>query len=86
MEVKKKQCKCCKNYSLPTNSIYEICSICGWQDDDIQNDDPDLEGGANDMSLNQAKEAFTTTSTQPFSMKCNMCITSSKRKLVVDVV
>ena len=49
---------CCGNHSLPPDSIYEICPVCGWEDDDIQNDDPNFEGGANDMSLNQAKEAY----------------------------
>ena len=49
---------CCQRNSLPSRSAYEICPVCGWQDDDIQNDDPDLEGGANEMSLNQAKEAY----------------------------
>ena len=39
-------------------SCDEICHICGWQDDDIQNDDPKFDGGANNMSLEQAKEAF----------------------------
>lgn len=34
---------------------YDICSYCGWEDDDIQNDDPNYMGGANQMSLNQYK-------------------------------
>jgi hypothetical protein len=58
MESKTKKCMCCQRNSLPSRSAYEICPVCGWQDDDIQNDDPDLEGGANEMSLNQAKEAY----------------------------
>jgi len=37
---------------------FDICDICGWEDDNIQRDDPDYWGGANTMSLNQAKEAF----------------------------
>ena len=35
---------------------YSICNVCGWEDDDIQNDDPNFAGGANDMSLNQYKQ------------------------------
>ena len=31
---------------------------CGWQDDAVQNDNPDYKGGANQMSLNEAKEAY----------------------------
>lgn len=37
---------------------YDICEVCGWQDDDVQNGDPDYRGGANTMSLNEAKEAY----------------------------
>jgi hypothetical protein len=32
--------------------MFEICPLCGWEDDDIQNDDPDYAGGANKLSLN----------------------------------
>lgn len=35
---------------------YDICDYCGWEDDDIQNDEPDYMGGANQMSLNQYKK------------------------------
>ena len=35
---------------------YSICNVCGWEDDDIQNDDPDYIGGANHMSLNEYKK------------------------------
>lgn len=37
---------------------YEICPVCGWENDPIQMDKPDLEGGANRMSLNQAITAY----------------------------
>lgn len=37
---------------------YLICPVCFWEDDELQADDPDLEGGANDPSLNQARENF----------------------------
>lgn len=58
MAKQNKLCACCGKPSLPAGSVFEICPICGWQDDDIQNDDPDFAGGANEMSLNQAKDAF----------------------------
>lgn len=56
--LKNKRCACCGQESLPPDSVFEICPVCGWQDDEVQNDEPDFEGGANDMSLNQAKEAY----------------------------
>ncbi|HSA96047.1 MAG TPA: CPCC family cysteine-rich protein [Acidobacteriota bacterium] len=30
---------------------YEICGICGWEDDRVQLADPTYSGGANDLSL-----------------------------------
>ncbi len=35
-----------------------ICPVCFWEDDEVQADDPDFEGGANDSSLNQARKNF----------------------------
>lgn len=55
---KNKPCACCGKETLPPNSVFEICPVCGWEDDDIQNEHPDFGGGANIMSLNQAKEAY----------------------------
>ena len=37
--------------------FYEICD-CGWQNDPLQFDKPDYRGGANVMSLNEAREAY----------------------------
>ncbi|MDV2884660.1 CPCC family cysteine-rich protein [Alkalihalophilus pseudofirmus] len=50
-------CPCCGYKVLdeePPGS-YEICSICFWEDDGVQFDDPDYEGGANTPSLRQAQ-------------------------------
>ncbi|MEQ9833234.1 CPCC family cysteine-rich protein [Pectobacterium versatile] len=38
---------------------YEICSRCRWEDDPFQASNPDRGGGANRMSLNQARLAFS---------------------------
>lgn len=35
-----------------------ICPICFWEDDNVQFDDPDYEGGANQASLKQAQRNF----------------------------
>lgn len=45
-------CPCCGfvTFSEPSGS-YEICVICGWEDDNLQLRDPGLSGGANRRSL-----------------------------------
>jgi hypothetical protein len=48
----KKACACCRYNTLPFGSIYQICLVCGWQDDDFQINHPDFAGGANKLSLN----------------------------------
>ena len=52
------KCKCCGKNTLSVDSLFDICENCGWQDDAVQNDNPDYKGGANQMSLNEAKEAY----------------------------
>ena len=37
---------------------WEICPRCNWEDDPVQRSDPDYWGGANDLSLNQARHAW----------------------------
>jgi hypothetical protein len=50
----KKKCPVCGFPTLPDEEgSLEICKICLWQDDGLQEDDPDFEGGANKLSLNQ---------------------------------
>lgn len=59
---KQKQCRCCFRYSLPPDSEYEVCTICGWIDDLNQNADPDLEVGSNPISLNEARRRWRSQS------------------------
>lgn len=49
------KCPCC---GQTTVGEYEICDLCSWENDPIQLDDPEYSGGANRMSLNEAREAF----------------------------
>jgi hypothetical protein len=50
-------CPCCGKLTLkePPGGTFLICEVCGWEDDPIQFDDPDYKGGANRVSLNEAK-------------------------------
>lgn len=53
-------CPCCNYETLASKSpgSFEICSICDWEDDNIQFDNPYYEGGANNISLYQARRNF----------------------------
>lgn len=51
-------CPCCKSLVLEESGEYEICPVCGWEDDPVQRKDPDFAGGANELSLNEARKAF----------------------------
>jgi len=53
-------CHCCGYLTLdePGGDSYDICPVCWWEDDPVQNKDPDYGGGANTESLNQARVNF----------------------------
>ncbi|MBT2759172.1 hypothetical protein J7E71_25200 [Mesobacillus foraminis] len=53
-------CPCCGFQTLTEKppGTYEVCSICFWEDDIIQFNHPDEDGGANTVSLRQAQQNF----------------------------
>ena len=53
-------CPCCgyKTFDEPVKGTYDICELCGWEDDLVQNEDPDYEGGANGICLREAQHEF----------------------------
>lgn len=53
--TKEMKCPCCGKSMV---SEYDICEVCNWQNDLVQKIHPDLKGGANEMSLNEAIIAF----------------------------
>ena len=50
-----RMCPVCFSSMLDEIGKYEICDCCGWEDDPAARRDPDMEGGANHLSLNQAR-------------------------------
>ena len=48
-------CPCCEKAEV---GDFEICRVCGWENDYQQGSNPDMRGGANHMSLEEAKEAY----------------------------
>lgn len=53
-------CPCCGFLTCDEEpgGSYDICPVCFWEDDPVQLRDPDYRGGANKVSLNEARENF----------------------------
>jgi hypothetical protein len=56
-------CPCCRFLTLSEQppGTFEICPVCFWEDDNVQFEDPDYAGGANKVSLLQARQTFLST-------------------------
>lgn len=50
------KCPVCKKTKLQDK--YDICTVCGWENDPVQRKDANFAGGANQMSLNEARAAY----------------------------
>lgn len=67
-------CPCCGFLTLdeaPTGT-YKICEVCFWEDDGVQFRNPDYEGGANNVSLKQARENFRQRAVSEPRFKANV--------------
>lgn len=58
--VTKYACPCCGYLTLDARppGTWDICAVCWWEDDLVQYSDADFRGGANDVSLNEARAVF----------------------------
>ncbi len=55
LKTKDWDCPCCGKTRV---APFEICDICGWQNDTVQRRYPTVGGGANKMSLQEARQAY----------------------------
>lgn len=58
--MKKYICPCCENYTFeekPGNT-YQICPVCYWEDDRREYEDEEYDGGANGISLKEARANY----------------------------
>lgn len=53
-----KRCPCCGKYYFTEKNAYEICPVCDWEDDPAQRREEDLAGGANRLSLKEARKQW----------------------------
>lgn len=54
------KCPCCGFYTFEEepDGTYYICPVCFWEDDPIQLQDETYEGGANHISLKEARKNY----------------------------
>lgn len=53
MNNERSVCPVCGQYTFEG---YDICKVCFWEDDPIQEDEPNYGGGANNLCLNDYKK------------------------------
>lgn len=49
------KCPICGKYEFEEYGNYDICLVCNWENDGLQYDDHNYAGGANDLSVNEAR-------------------------------
>jgi len=52
------KCPICGQFEFVGPGTYDICEVCGWENDGVQYDDHDYDGGANWLSINRARENY----------------------------
>ncbi|MFQ5729822.1 MAG: CPCC family cysteine-rich protein [Waddliaceae bacterium] len=70
-ETERFPCLCCGFQTLAEAppGTFEICPICGWEDDNLQAQDPDYAGGANKLSLRDTQRKWLQSAYNQPSMK-----------------
>jgi len=59
--AEKIKCPVCGKYEFEEENDFDICEVCGWENDGLQMDNPDYKGGANKESLNEARKIYQKT-------------------------
>ncbi|MBR1736146.1 MAG: hydrolase [Firmicutes bacterium] len=58
MKKKAFPCPVCGRYEFEEENDFDICGYCGWENDGVQDNDHNYAGGANELSVNEARIEF----------------------------
>lgn len=67
--TEKHVCPVCRKYYFSGKGSYEICEECGWEDDPVQDEIHNYEGGANQLSVNEARLEYVMLSSGEFGAR-----------------
>lgn len=51
-------CPVCGKHRFTGYGSFDICKFCGWEDDNLMEDNSDYSGGTNDLSLNDYRKEY----------------------------
>lgn len=56
------KCPCCgyKTMEHDEAEYHDICPVCFWENDPVQNENENFAGGANEICLSDAKKNFSS--------------------------
>lgn len=83
----KYKCPCCGLYTFnePIGDTYDICAVCFWEDDGWQLENPDEAGGANKVSLNEARKNYKEFGACQSDMKKYVRSVNKEDKICADL-
>jgi len=85
LESKNSICPVCEEYYFESPEDWDICPMCGWENDGLQRKKEDFWGGANTLSVNESKKVYKLLSEEATRNKMAHLLNIYKQKSV-DII